>query len=127
MKRIFLTLSLILILPLTVYAQASGNSIDSPITILGIIGAVFALFAYIIKLSFPYFLRRLEEKDAALERKDEYIRKITNGFLEANNHKTTEFTKAIDSMRQSHDRSTKAVEAQTEVFKQLIRDNKIQS
>lgn len=96
-----------------------------PITLISIVASISALFGYIIKLSWPYFLRRLEEKDGVIEKRDEYIRTLTASFLEATNHKTTEFTKAIYELKESQERGNAALISQTEIFKQMVKDRNI--
>lgn len=98
---------------------------ENPITIVAVIASVCGLFGYILKLSWPYFLRRLEEKDAKLDQKDEYIRKLTSSFLDATNHKTTEFTQAIHELKESQEKGNAALISQTEIFKQLISDRNL--
>lgn len=98
---------------------------ENPVTLIAIVASVCGLFGYVLKLSWPYFLRRMEEKDAVIERRDEYIRTLTASFLEATNHKTTEFTQAIHDLKDSHEKGNTAILAQTEIFKQLISDRNL--
>lgn len=87
---------------------------ESPITALAIIAGVVALFGWVIKLVLPRLLNKIDQKD------DE-IRKLTIAFTEVQNHKTTELTEALKQLMQAENRHAAASEAQTEVFKQLIK------
>ena len=90
-------------------------------TQLGIGVMAVMLLGYIAKLTFPYFLRKIDEKDAV-------ITKLTEDFRETINHKQTEFShaidrqsKAIETLAENIAQNTNTTESQTEIFKQLIK------
>lgn len=74
-----------------------------------VILAIIGLLAWIAKLTLPYFLKKLDEKDA-------HIEKITNEFRDTINHKQTEFKISLD-------RLSRAIEKQTEMITKLVRND----
>ncbi len=55
---------------------------------LGFALSTLLLLAYVAKLVIPYLLKKLDQKDA-------HIEKLTKDFTEVQNHKTSEMTKAL--------------------------------
>ena len=58
---------------------------------LSILIAIVGLLGYVIKQIVPALMKEIREKNA-------YIELITNKFLEATNHKTTELTNALNEL-----------------------------
>ena len=84
---------------------------------IGVLVSLVGLFGWVLKLMIPYLFRKLDERDVL-------IQGLTKDFLDATNHKTTEFTSAILDLKSAINTYGRSVDAQTEVFKQLIRNDK---
>ena len=98
-----------------------SSNMNTDFTQLGIGVMAVMLLGYIAKLTFPYFLRKIDEKDAV-------ITKLTEDFRETINHKQTEFSaainrqsEAVETLAENIAQNTRVTESQTDVFKQLIK------
>lgn len=67
--------------------------------------AALTLLGFVAKLTFPYFMKNIDKKDA-------YIQQLTVDFRET-----------INKGHQVQQELSKSISAQTEVFKQIIKQN----
>lgn len=82
---------------------------DSTIQIVAIIATVSTLLGWTVRFMFKYFTRRM---DSLIEQGQTN----TENFVNTINHNQTKINKSIDEL-------TRTMKDQTEVFKQLIKDD----
>ncbi len=87
------------------------------IQFIAILAALVSMFVWTMKLILPFLLKKINERD-------ETIQVMTREFRETINHKTTEWTAAMNRLAASQEKQVDAQKAQTEVFKQLIHERK---
>ena len=87
---------------------------ESQITIIAVIASVATLLGYLMKLTFNWTFRKLDEKDTYIAELVEHSEKRTGEFVATVNHHQSKMNISIDKL-------TSSIEAQSEIFKQLIK------
>ena len=87
---------------------------ESPITIITIIASVAGLLGWVIKITLNWVFKKVDEKDAYIAQLVEHSEKRTGEFVATVNHSQTKFNSSIDKL-------TASIEAQSEIFKELIK------
>lgn len=94
----------------------NGSELATTIQIIGIIATVAALLGWTVRFLFRYFTKKLDERDRYMEKLVEQNQVNVSNFVNTINHNQTKMNAAIDDL-------TKTMASQTEVFKQLIKDD----
>ena len=84
------------------------------IQIVAIIGSIAMILGWVVRTVLNYFMARNTEKDAHIIELVRQNQKNVDAFRETVNHNQTKFNTSVDALKES-------IDAQTEVFKQLIK------
>lgn len=91
---------------------------ESPLTIITVIGFVATLLGFTIKTVLTWTFKKLDEKD-------KYIAELVEGFHTTNQTNVDGFRETVNhsqtNMNNSIDKLTASIEAQSEIFKELIK------
>lgn len=92
------------------------NELATTIQIIGIIATVSTLLGWTVRFLFKYFTKKLDERDAYMEKLVEQNQANVSSFVETINHNQTKMNLSVDAL-------TQTMKDQTAVFQQLIKDD----
>lgn len=96
---------------------------STTIQVIGITATIATLLGWTVRFMFRYFTKKLDAKDSYIAELVNQGQKNTENFVNTINHNQTKMNTSVDNLASNIKDQNQTMKDQTEIFKQLIRDN----